>query len=340
MGEQIKVVMRRIAGRAADRVLASGGIAAVSGAFADQIAHRVALEWMFRTPVKARSPRDVFGGVSDSFWFWLCTEGYRRSPHVRALLPAMPEADVQLQFTGSMGDLVLREAFDAYVVFRDTYSEHRGPIDECTAILDFGCGWGRIIRFFLKDVEPSALWGVDPVDTMIEICRRDNKWCNFERIEPEPPTPFPGGMFDLIYSFSVFSHLSEDMHQKCLAELQRITKPGGLIMVTTRGRDFIQRCAEMRQRRNLHAFHPGPRSSASAFAETEAALAEYDRGRYCFSPMADNGNWSYWGEAAIPKDYVVRNWTGPLTFVDYIDDRTRCDQNVVVMRKPPETRGG
>ncbi len=336
MADQLKTAVQRIVRGAMDRAVASGGLAAVFGALADEIAHRVTLDSMFRSPIAGMNPHEVFAGVSDSFWFWVCTEGYRRSPSVRALVPGMPDENVQLQFTGSKGDAVLGEAFAAYVIFRDAYWQHAGAIDECRAILDFGCGWGRIIRFFLKDVEPSTLWGVDPVDKMIEICKRDNKWCNFERIEPEPPTPFPDDTFDLIYSYSVFSHLSEDMHQKCLAELQRIVKPRGLVMVTTRGRDFILRCAEMRKRGRLDGYHLGPRSSASAFTSTDRALADYDRGNYCFSSLADSGNWSYWGEAAIPRDYVVRNWTGPLTFVDYIDDRARCDQNVIVMQKPPE----
>ena len=29
-------------------------------------------------------------------------------------------------------------------------------------ILDYGCGWGRIIRFFLKDVPSRNLFAVDP----------------------------------------------------------------------------------------------------------------------------------------------------------------------------------
>ena len=28
-------------------------------------------------------------------------------------------------------------------------------------LLDFGCGWGRVIRYFLKDVDPGHLMGTD-----------------------------------------------------------------------------------------------------------------------------------------------------------------------------------
>ena len=280
-----------------------------------------------------KKPNELFSQISDSFWFWLCTEGYRRAPLVRKILPGMPDEDVQLRFTGQSGDAVLADGFGAYKLFRDTYERHVGPIAQCTAILDFGCGWGRIIRFFLKDIEPSRLWGADPVKTLIEICRRDNKWCNFESIDTTPPGPFQDNTFDLIYSFSVFSHLSEEQHWSCLAELTRILKPGGLLMATTRPREFIQTCAELRKRDDLHSMHAGPKSSTSAFIDTAQALASYDSGNYCFSQLIFDGNWSYWGEAAVSKKYVMKHWTQCLTFLDYIDDRKQCSQNVIVMKK-------
>src|SRR6266850_951076 len=91
------------------------------------------------------------------------------------------------------------------------YESHVGQLKECRRLLDFGCGWGRIIRFFLKDVEPSALYGVDPVEDMVSLCRTDNRWCAFEVSPRRPPSRFPDGHFDLIYAYSVFSHLSEEV---------------------------------------------------------------------------------------------------------------------------------
>jgi SAM-dependent methyltransferase len=246
----------------------------------------------------------------------------------------MPAEDVQLMFTGSKGRPVMKEGFNAYRLFRDTYEQHVGPIARADAILDFGCGWGRIIRFFLKDVDPSALRGVDPVGDMIELCRQQNRWCNFETIPSKPPTAFKDDTFDLIYSFSVFSHLSEEMHQSWLVELSRILKPGGLLLATTRGRDFIQQCAEMRKRADIQLMHEGPRCSARAFLNTDETLALYDGGTYCFTQLIFEKEWSYWGEAAIPKAYVLNSWTQHLVFLDYLDDRERCSQNIIVMKKP------
>lgn len=318
--------------RQVDRVAAYVGVS-LSNTLADAIAYRIAFESIRTNCDVGRRPNELFSGVGDNFWFWLCTEGYQREPFVRNILPAMPDEEVQLNFTGATGDSVLREGFSAYVLFRELYQKHVRPIGQCACILDFGCGWGRIIRFFLKDVEPSRLWGADPVEEMIKICTRDNSWCNFVLINTRPPSPFQDGTFDLIYSYSVFSHLSEDMHQTCLAELARILTPGGLLIATTRPRDYIEFCAGLRKLKNLDAMHPTIRGTATAFVDKERSLATYDNGGYCFSPL-EHPLWSYWGEAAISLDYARTNWSKYLTFIDYIDDRKQCTQNVIVMGKP------
>jgi SAM-dependent methyltransferase len=245
----------------------------------------------------------------------------------------MPDPEVQLQYTGNSGDAVLREAFHAYLLFRDMYTTHVGPIEECSAVLDFGCGWGRILRFFLKDLDSSRLWAADPSEAMVAFCRSNFPGCHIEHIDPQPPGPFPDESFDLIYAYSVFSHLSEDMHHRCLTELTRILRPGGVLVATTRPRSFVDDCAAMRKRKDLSTVHAGPTSSAAAFPDPTKALSDYDAGRYCYSQLVFEGTWTYWGEAAISEDYVAKNWTRHLAFVDYIDDRQGC-ANAIVMQKP------
>jgi len=295
----------------------------------DVVTYQAALKMILSDSSTDKPPNKMFSGISDDFWFWLHTEGYRSSPVLQSILPGMPDENVQLMFTGNKGDLILNEAFSAYKLFKNLYASYVGPIDQCNSILDFGCGWGRIIRFFIKDIAPSKLWGCDPVEEMISICKEQNRWCNFKTIDTKPPSPFQDETFDLIYSFSVFSHLSEEMHKSLLAELSRILKPGGLLIVTTRSRNFIER------RKDPDSVHEGPRSGASAFLNIQECLSDYDGGRYCFSQLVHEGEWSYWGEAAIPKDYVVRHWTQALTFVDYIDIYGELVyQSIIVMRKP------
>jgi hypothetical protein len=49
------------------------------------------------------------------------------------------------------------------------------------------------------------------------------------------------------------------------------------------------------------------------------------------------GEYSYWGDTAISKQYVLKNWTKSLVFADYIDNQKHISQNAIVMKKPVTT---
>jgi Methyltransferase domain len=80
----------------------------------------------------------------------------------------------------------------------------RSPLD---SVLEFGCGWGRIIRLFTRDVEPQRLWGIDCLPVAIDTCKQTNPYARFELVDPFPPTRLPSDAVDLVYAYSVFSHL-------------------------------------------------------------------------------------------------------------------------------------
>lgn len=48
---------------------------------------------------------------------------------------------MQAAYTGSSDDYTLREAFNAYQLFKNRYEAHVGPLS-AARVLDFGCGWG------------------------------------------------------------------------------------------------------------------------------------------------------------------------------------------------------
>lgn len=281
--------------------------------------------------VSNKTPNQFLGSVSDDFLLWLNTEGCRKSAILREVLPGMPEERVQLQLNGLSGDTALRDALEIYKLFKRIYEKNAGNLSACKNILDFGVGWGRVIRFFLKDLEPQKIWGIDHYDKVIEICKQTNKWCNFEWIKPFPPTSFADNMFDLVFCYSVFSHLSEDAHLKWVEEFARLLRPGGVLIATTWQRDFIIRCRDARGEKNpaFWTTHLG-----NIFLDTDRWLAHYDNGGFCWETAPEYGNVSYYlGETCIPKGYVLNHWTKHFQFVDYIDDRKVCPQNVIVMKK-------
>jgi SAM-dependent methyltransferase len=281
----------------------------------------------------AQKPVGLFQSVGDAFWLWVHTDGCRVSPELQAVLPQLPSEELQRNFTGAAGDETLREAHNAFVWFKSIAQNYGKPLDSCERILDFGCGWGRIIRFFLKDCTVGTLWGVDQAADVIEICKQTNPWCNFELIDPYPPTPFSHDAFDLIYCYSVFSHLSEDLQLKLVAEFQRILKPNGLLIATTRDRSFIDFCRILRQTRTPELLPEYLKGPAACFLDTEQSLKDFDSGHYCFSSYNLEGRWSFFGEACIPEAYVRDRWTKHLSFLEFIVDRRRGNQNAIVVRK-------
>ncbi len=272
------------------------------------------------------SPRSLFGSADDDFWYWVNTTGYRQVAR-RQLLPSLPPAEIQRHYNWKTGESNLEFGFQIYQLLKQLMEQHRGAIGENTTILDFGCGWGRMLRFFLKDTRPSNLWGVDVSEEAVQVCKQTNRWCNFDLVQSVPPSTFRDGMFDLVYAYSVFSHLSEEVHAKWIAEFHRIMKPGALLVLTTQPRKFITatRDAQLGQTTNV-------RNIATAFPDVEQALRDYDSGKYCFGSgkRADGGTF---GVACISKSYVLEHWGRYLQFIDYMPVSPARPQHIIVMKK-------
>ncbi len=301
-------------------MIASPGTAAHGATLARHLANR--------TP--RSTPRDVFGGIDDDAWLWVFTEGYSRHVQVRSLLPAMPSPRVQAQLTGLEGDVALADGFRVYRLILSAASAHlRRPL---TSVLDFGCGWGRILRFFLRDLDPENVWGIDCVPEMIDLCARADRWSHYEVVAPLPPTSLPAERFDLIFSYSVFSHLSEAAHLAWLHELHRVLRPGGILVASTREREFILHCAALRAQQETREFAQGART---AFPDTADSLSRYDRGEFVHEPTGGGFvlDASFFGETCIPRSYVERVWSELFTILDYLDDRSSGLQNVVIAKK-------
>jgi SAM-dependent methyltransferase len=102
--------------------------------------------------------------------------------------------------------------------------------EELSTVLDFGCGAGRMLRFFPRR-EDSELWGLDISSEHIAWCQEHLAPMNFATVTTAPHLPFADGYFDFAYCSSVFTHIS-DLADAWLLELRRIVRSGGHIYLT------------------------------------------------------------------------------------------------------------
>ncbi len=102
------------------------------------------------------------------------------------------------------------------------------------SLLDFGCGCGRVTRH-LQEFPAAKIHGVDLHGNAIRWCARNLKQGEFAVNALAPPLAFKDRSFDLIYAFSVFTHLNETLEAAWLGEFQRILVPGGWLIVSTHG---------------------------------------------------------------------------------------------------------
>ncbi len=105
------------------------------------------------------------------------------------------------------------------------------------SVLDFGCGAGRVIRH-VHSLTNASLFGCDINHELIDWCTVNLPFAKFSINSTEPPLSYPAGSFDMVYSFSVFTHLPESQQVAWFHELARVTAPDGFIIISTHGEAF------------------------------------------------------------------------------------------------------
>jgi SAM-dependent methyltransferase len=104
------------------------------------------------------------------------------------------------------------------------------------AILDFGCGCGRILAGWEGLLPGNAsLAGVDINPDAVSFCRRNITFAEVTACTYFPPLSFPDDNFDFIYAASVFTHLTLPAAVQWAGELARIAKSNAVLMVSYHG---------------------------------------------------------------------------------------------------------
>lgn len=265
--------------------------------------------------------------LSDQEWY----ERIVRSINDDSLgLPGFPSSYLQEVFVGHSNEKAIKEAYDFY----RTIKAASYPLDARSRILDFGVGWGRILRFFSKDIPAEGLHGVDVDNDILDEARRTGVKGVLSHIDPLARLDYPDAHFDVVYAFSVFSHLSESSARFWLPELMRVLKPGGTLVVTSTTQRFLNLCkACMWKSSGRNQYEE---DYARMFADPDDAMRRYNAGEYVYAPVSGNAavlTSENYGWASMPLGFVKRIVGSMARSVRFFDDPSLFEQGYFIVRR-------
>jgi len=160
---------------------------------------------------------------------------------------AVPPARLRVLVAGTPDHTWFLESGRAHTTYlRALLAEHGQPIDEMQSILDFGCGCGRMLRWW-KDLPAESIHGCDYNSELVRWCNGHLDFVEARATELSPPLPYEAQRFDLLYALSIFTHLTTDLAERWLSEMHRVLRPGGILWFTTHGRSLTDRLSPREQ---------------------------------------------------------------------------------------------
>jgi SAM-dependent methyltransferase len=140
---------------------------------------------------------------------------------------------------------VLTPLFDvvAAVAVRDRAIKRRvlrrAAIADGEQILDIGCGTGTLAIEAARAAEGVRVTGLDADPSILKRARRKAAGAELEISFDEGMStelPYADASFDLVLSTLFFHHLPDEAKQRSAAELLRVLRPGGRVVVGDLGR--------------------------------------------------------------------------------------------------------
>ncbi len=216
-------------------------------------------------------------------------------PNLQRFFPEWPPAEVQESTVGASG-FKLQLMTNAFIRSLVAGAERHlaKPLREAR-VLDYGVGFGRNLRMLSKFVPASQLFGVDPFLPHIETCRQIGLKAEVHACATVPealPAPIADRPFDLVFLFSIFTHLSEKTHKRVLAVIHQHLADDGLLALTVRPGE------------SWHVVVPPD--------QVDAYRRRHDEHGFAFLPVeifAKVEGDTTFGETSISLDYIRREWT-------------------------------
>lgn len=111
-------------------------------------------------------------------------------------------------------------------------------------VLDFACGYGRLLRFLIHSIPREQIWASDiQSDAVNYVSERFGIHSIASTAQPEDFQI--DQCFDMIWVASLFSHLPEPLFQGWLIRLRNLLTPDGVLCFSTHGDSMLPVDLEM-----------------------------------------------------------------------------------------------
>jgi SAM-dependent methyltransferase len=134
-------------------------------------------------------------------------------------------------------EFFLRSGRQHTELIRELLREAGTNLDDLGALLDLGCGCGRVLRHW-SQLQSTRIFGCDIDPRMVRWCADNLAFADVAITRLEPPLPYHDSSHGLVYAFSVFTHLSEELQHEWMRECARVLEPGGFLLLSTLGERY------------------------------------------------------------------------------------------------------
>lgn len=195
--------------------------------------------------------------------------------------------------------------------------------------LDFGCSSARVVRV-LAAAYPDVEWhGCDPIPEAIEWARANIHHVRFERSHDHPPLAYPDEHFDAVFAISIWSHFAEQAALDWFAEMRRVIRPGGRLLVTTHGEQSI-----------VHAGRDGSRGPEQLADIRESLTRQGFWYKAEFGRAGDHGVTNPdWGTAFLSPEWLLAKLTPEWSVVLFRPGRVELNQDLYVLERVQAPQG-
>ncbi len=222
------------------------------------------------------------------------------------IIPEYPSEELQRNTTGLSSVAALEQAYAFHNDVTDALVKVGLPLTADSQMLDFGFGWGRNSRVLMRAVPLENIYGINVDADFVALTRKAFDSSNFTECPAFPPTQYSSGKFDLVFAYSVFSHLSEKVCREWMEEFRRVLKPGGVVAFTTRHDSFFDYCALAATMETDKEYLT---AQGALIPDIEAAKSACRNGEFVHASLDAVGGGgprdsSFYGETWIPEQFA------------------------------------